>query len=158
MRWLPIVAVALLVAAPAVPAFKGKPAPLPGPVPAAELRGQLVAGLQAERARGVIFLRDGTGAVLRIAVSQATVSYSQAVPREVQRRKPAPGALLPGAEVLVTALVDASSGEWTASHIEILPRPKTNVAAKPQKQVQDEEDDESADDPLESAAANRRTA
>ncbi len=37
-----------------------------------------------------------------------------------ERRQPAGKALVPGTEVRVTALVDANSGEWTASRVEVI--------------------------------------
>lgn len=61
--------------------------------------------------------RDGN--VRRVVVKTAAVVYDSTVPTK-ERQQSARKSLVPGAEVRVTALVDAKSGEWTASRVEVI--------------------------------------
>jgi hypothetical protein len=61
--------------------------------------------------------RDGN--VRRVIVVNAAIVYDPQVPA-ADRTQSARRALVPGVEVRVTALVDASSGEWTASRVEVI--------------------------------------
>jgi hypothetical protein len=82
-------------------------------------RGEVVEPPQGERSMGVLFLMGRDGNVRRVIVTRAAVVYAETVPTG-DRVKPARRALIPGAEVRVTALVDAKSGEWTASKVEVI--------------------------------------
>jgi hypothetical protein len=82
-------------------------------------RGQVVAAPRGERSAGLLYLKGHDGNVRRVVVVRAAVVYDAAVPVG-ERKKSAKLALTPGAEVRVTALVDADSGEWTASRVEVI--------------------------------------
>ncbi len=88
-------------------------------------RGEVVRPPRGERLPGLLYLKGLDGNVRRVIVARAAIVYDAAVPA-VDRRQPAGRALVPGAEVRVTALVDAVSGEWTASRVEVI----TNHAGK----------------------------
>ncbi len=70
-------------------------------------------------AHGLLYLMGRDGNVRRVVVARAAIVYDATVPRGA-RQRPARRALVPGTEVRVTALVDASSGEWTASRVEVI--------------------------------------
>ncbi|MDR3765127.1 MAG: hypothetical protein P4M01_13645 [Acidobacteriota bacterium] len=143
VRWLTLVALAWMVASPAAPAWRTKAEARPAAAPEAKLHGWLVAGPRAERAAGRVFLLGEDGAVLRVVTTRAAVVYSHAVPRNEQRVMPT--VLVPGAEVTLTAMVDPSSGEWTASRVEILKLHAKPPARKPAKDADaDDEDDDPA--------------
>jgi hypothetical protein len=82
-------------------------------------RGEVVKPPQGERSFGLLYLMGRDGNVRRVIVTRAAVVYAETVPTG-DRVKPARRALIPGAEVRVTALVDAKSGEWTASRVEVI--------------------------------------
>lgn len=154
VRWFMSVALALLVTAPGAPASEAKPELRSQPVAEGAFHGELVAGPRAERAPGVLWVRGDDGNVLRVVAARAAVVYEASAPKDAEHRMPALHALVPGAEVEVTALLDAQSGEWNASRVEIL----THHAVKPHKDASaQDEDDDGVDDPLQSAQANRRT-
>ncbi len=88
-------------------------------------RGEVVNPPHGERSAGLLYLRGRDGNVRRVIVARAAIVYDAAVPSS-ERRQPAVRVLLPGTEVRVTALVDADSGEWTASRVEVI----TNHAGK----------------------------
>jgi hypothetical protein len=82
-------------------------------------RGEVVRPPRGEWSSGLLYLKGRDGNVRRVIVTQAAIVYDAAVSRG-DRRKPAGKALVPGVEVRVTALVDANSGEWTASRVEVI--------------------------------------
>jgi len=82
-------------------------------------RGQVVRPPRGEQSAGLLYLMGRDGNVRRVIVAQAAIAYDPAVPTG-ERAKPARQALVPGTEVRVTALVDAISGEWTASRVEVI--------------------------------------
>jgi hypothetical protein len=82
-------------------------------------RGEVVRPPRGEWSAGLVYLRGRDGNVRRVVVAKAAIVYDAAVPVG-DRRQPAGRALVPGTEVRVTALVDASSGEWTASRVEVI--------------------------------------
>lgn len=83
------------------------------------LRGEVVRAPRAERLADVLYLMGSDGNVRRVVVAQAAIVYDPGVPA-ADRVQAACRALVPGAEVRVTALVDADSGEWTASRVEVI--------------------------------------
>ncbi len=82
-------------------------------------RGEVVRPPRNERSAGLLYLLGRDGNVRRVIVTRAAVDYDAAVPAG-DRTQSARRALVPGTEVRVTALVDAESGEWTASRIEVI--------------------------------------
>lgn len=83
-------------------------------------RGEVVRPPEGERsAAGLLYLMGHDGNVRRVIVAQAAIVYDPEVPI-AERNRPARQALVPGTEVRVTALVDAKSGEWTASRVEVI--------------------------------------
>ncbi len=82
-------------------------------------RGEVVLPPRGERSPGLLYLKGRDGNVRRVIVARAAIVYDAAVPSS-NRRQPAGRALVPGTEVRVTALVDAASGEWTASRVEVI--------------------------------------
>lgn len=82
-------------------------------------RGEVVAAPRGERSAGLLYLRGRDGNVRRVVVVRAAIVYDSAVAAR-DRAKAAKKALVPGMEVRVTALVDARSGEWTASRVEVI--------------------------------------
>ena len=82
-------------------------------------RGEVMRAPQGEQSTGLLYLMGRDGNVRRVVVARAVIVYGSSVPsgeRILSARK----ALVPGAEVRVTALVDAKSGEWTASRVEVI--------------------------------------
>ena len=79
-------------------------------------RGIMVKGPRSEP--GWIYLLGRNGAVRRVEVSRARISYSQSVPQSDRALKPE-ASLREGAELRITAEQD-SDGEWRATEIEIL--------------------------------------
>lgn len=82
-------------------------------------RGEVVRGPRGERSANLLYLMGRDGNVRRVIVTQAAIVYDSAVPTG-ERVRPARQSLVPGTEVRVTALVDATSGEWTASRVEVI--------------------------------------
>lgn len=82
-------------------------------------RGEVVQPPRAERASGMLYLVGNDGNVRRVVMAHAEVVYD-AMSGADARSEPARKALVPGTEIRVTALVDAESGEWTASRVEII--------------------------------------
>jgi hypothetical protein len=82
-------------------------------------RGEVVLAPRGERSPGLLYLMGRDGNVRRVIVARAAIVYESTVPSG-KRQKLAGKALAPGTEVRVTALVDAASGEWTASRVEII--------------------------------------
>jgi hypothetical protein len=91
--------------------------------------------------------------VRRVAVVRAAIVYDATVPKDEQRRMPAQHALVPGTEVRVTALVDAQSGEWTASRVEVI----AQHAAKFEDDYGDEDTDAAPADLRRTELLARRT-
>lgn len=79
-------------------------------------RGTIVDNPRA--AKGWIYVQGRNGTARRVEISRAKVLYDEDVPAAERRPKPEE-ALVPGAEVRVTAEQD-SDGEWHATQIEIL--------------------------------------
>jgi len=82
-------------------------------------RGEVVRPPRGERSAGLLYLMGRDGNVRRVILARAAVVYDPGVPSG-DRRQSARKSLVPGAEVRVTALVDAESGEWTASRVEVI--------------------------------------
>jgi hypothetical protein len=81
--------------------------------------GEVVRAPRGEHSAGLLYLRGRDGNVRRVVVTRAAIEYDAAVAKG-DRVLPARRALVPGTEVRVTALVDADSGEWTASRVEVI--------------------------------------
>jgi hypothetical protein len=81
-------------------------------------RGTIVDAPQSGTGKNWIYVQGRNGTARRVEISRADVSYDEDVP-EANRVKNPSQALVPGAEVRVTA-EQGSDGEWTASTIEIL--------------------------------------
>lgn len=82
-------------------------------------RGEVVRPPRGERSPGLLYLKGRDGNVRRVVLVRAAIVYDASVPIR-DRRQPAGRALVPGTEVRVTALVDANTGEWTASRVEVI--------------------------------------
>jgi hypothetical protein len=82
-------------------------------------RGEVVSAPRGEQSAGLLYLRGRDGNVRRVVVARAAIVYDAQVPSG-DRIQSARRALVPGTEVRVTALVDAKSGEWTASRVEVI--------------------------------------
>jgi hypothetical protein len=82
-------------------------------------RGEVVEAPRGERSAGLLYLRGRDGNVRRVVVVRAAIVYDPTV-AAAQGQKSAKRTLAPGMEVRVTALVDAKSGEWTASRVEVI--------------------------------------
>jgi hypothetical protein len=82
-------------------------------------RGDLVQAPQGKKSAGTIYVQGHDGNVRSVMVNHATIGYDEAYAES--RRGSAMLALVPGTEVRVTAQMDAQSGEWTASRVEIIP-------------------------------------
>lgn len=82
-------------------------------------RGEVVNAPRGERTAGLLYLVGRDGNVRRVVVARAAIVYDAQVPSG-DRTRSARKALIPGTEVRVTALVDAKSGEWTASRVEVI--------------------------------------
>jgi hypothetical protein len=105
-------------------------------------RGEVVHPPRGERSAGLLYLMGRDGNVRRVIVSRASIVYDAGVPSG-DRIQSARKALIPGAEVRVTALVDAKSGEWTASRVEVIAHHSAEF---------DEDDDEDGNSPDEVTA------
>ena len=81
-------------------------------------RGELVGAPKGEQKAGWIYVVSRRAMVRHVNVEHAQVLYADEVP-DAKRLKDASRALLPGAEVMVTAEQD-ESGAWRASEVEIL--------------------------------------
>jgi len=82
-------------------------------------RGEVVRPPRNEHSAGLLYLMGADGNVRRVIVSRAAIDYDSTVPAG-ERKQSAKKALVPGTEVRVTALLDADSGEWTASRVEVI--------------------------------------
>jgi hypothetical protein len=82
-------------------------------------RGEVVNAPQGKSAELAIYLKGHDGNVREVLLTNAVVEYDDAV-AAADRSVPAARALVPGAEVRVTALLDAQSGEWTASQVDVI--------------------------------------
>lgn len=83
-------------------------------------RGDLVRAPQGQQTPEAIYLQGHDGRVRCVIVAHAVIAYDAgAAPTD--QRQPARLALVPGTEVRVTAEMDAQSGEWTASRVEVIP-------------------------------------
>jgi len=109
MRW---VAIGVLVVACAYPNFSLLRAGTPG-----IFRGTVVQGPEAS-GNGWIYLLGRNGKARRVNVSQSQVTYGESVVKR-DRREPASQAVVPGAELRVTAEQD-EQGNWRAVHVEVL--------------------------------------
>jgi hypothetical protein len=83
-------------------------------------RGDLVRVSQGKQAAEAIYLQGRDGNVRCILVARAAIVYDEAA-ASADQKQAARLALVPGTEVRVTAQMDAQSGEWTASRVEIIP-------------------------------------
>lgn len=72
-------------------------------------------------AKGWIYVQGRNGTARRVEISRAKILYDEDVPATERRPKPE-DALIPGAEVRVTA-EQGNDGEWHASQVEILEAP-----------------------------------
>jgi len=99
--------------------------------------GEVVSPPRGEPSVGLLYLLGRDGNVRRVIVKRAAIVYDTSVPFS-DRTGSARTALVPGAEVRVTALVDAKSGEWTASRVEVI--------ARHAAEVENDSDDDSAPD------------
>jgi hypothetical protein len=86
----------------------------------ATLCGDVLKTPHAERMRDVVYVQGQTGNVWRVELAHAEFVFDAAVEGK-DRAKPARKAMVPGANIRVTAIVDAATGEWTASRVEIVP-------------------------------------
>lgn len=77
-----------------------------------------ILGEVADRSPGWMYVRGHNDMLRVVDVSQAEVSYDDAIP-PIRRDKDPATALQPGAEVRVTAEQD-ERGDWRATEIEIL--------------------------------------
>jgi hypothetical protein len=80
--------------------------------------GQVVNGPNLDANKKWVYVQSPKGAVRRVEISAAQVSYDPAVNAKDRQAKAA-DSVHEGAEVRVTASLD-SEGEWKASRIEIL--------------------------------------
>src|SRR5208282_907022 len=83
-------------------------------------RGELVRAPQGKPSELTLYLKGHDGNVREVLLTHAVVEYDDAV-AAADRVEPAARALVPGTEVRVTALMDAESGEWTASQVDVIP-------------------------------------
>ena len=81
-------------------------------------RGTIVDAPESSPGKNWIYVQGRNGTARRVEISRADVSYDEDVPQANRAKNPSE-ALVPGAEVRVTA-EQGSDGEWTASTIEIL--------------------------------------
>ncbi|MGA3125952.1 MAG: hypothetical protein ABSD13_04500 [Candidatus Korobacteraceae bacterium] len=81
-------------------------------------RGEVVRAPRGESPE-MLYVMGRDGNVLRVVLAHAAIVYDATAQGGV-RSQPARKALAPGTEVRVTALVDAGSGEWTASRVEVI--------------------------------------
>jgi hypothetical protein len=82
-------------------------------------RGDLVRGPEGKQAAETIYLKGHDGNVRSVVVTHARFGYDEA--DASAKRGSTIIALVPGTEVRVTAEMDAQSGEWTASRVEVIP-------------------------------------
>jgi hypothetical protein len=115
-------------------------------------RGEVVRPPEGERSAGLLYLLGHDGNVRRVIVAQATIVYDPEVPIG-ERSRPARQALVPGTEVRVTALVDAKSGEWTASRVEVI----AHHAAQFEDDYGDGDGPDEVTGPRENSVASSRT-
>lgn len=97
-------------------------------------RGTVVEGDKGAPQAGWLYVRGRNGAIRRVDISQAAVSYDDAVPAD-ERKTSAREQLAVGAEVRVTAEQNGD-GEWRASRIEVIkPAPVRSAAQEPAGQI-----------------------
>jgi len=82
--------------------------------------GDLVGAPAGKQAADSIYLQGSDGSVRCVIVAHAVITYDTGG-APADRSRPARFALVPGTEVRVTAAMDAQSGEWTASRVEVIP-------------------------------------
>lgn len=90
-------------------------------------RGEVVHAPKGEQvSAGLLYLLGRDGNVRRVVVARARVVYDASVaPKD--RAQAARKMLIPGTEVRVTALLDAHSGEWTASRVVVIAHHEASV-------------------------------
>jgi hypothetical protein len=81
--------------------------------------GKLVSSPQGKQTGLEIYLKGPDGNVRPIMLTHAYVEYND-VSAVAEQRPLASEALVPGADVRVTALFDAQTEEWTASSVEVI--------------------------------------
>ncbi len=81
--------------------------------------GDLVEAPQGIASAEMIYVQGHDGNVRSVVVTHAAFRYDEA--DASANRRPAIIVLVPGTEVQVTAEMDAQSGEWIASRVEIIP-------------------------------------
>lgn len=86
--------------------------------PEGSFRGTIVDPPQPSPGNNWIYVQGRNGAARRVEISRAKVIYDEDVPAANRASNPS-DALVPGAEVRVTA-EQGSDGEWWASSVEIL--------------------------------------
>jgi hypothetical protein len=107
----------------------------------ASFRGKVIEFPTGNEARGMIFVMGRNGALRRVQVGSARVSYDQHIPLKLRHKQPNES-LKHGAEVRVTA-EENGHGLWRARSIEILgvpgaPAPEPRAHAKPKLPQRDE--------------------
>lgn len=80
--------------------------------------GDLVDAPQGTRSAEMIYVQGHDGKVRSVVVTHAT--FGDGAADASAKRGAKVIALVPGAEVRVTARLDAQSGEWTASRVDII--------------------------------------
>jgi hypothetical protein len=83
-------------------------------------RGDLVEAPQGKQSAEKIYVQGHDGNVRSVVVTHARIGYDEAN-ASANHGGPTIIALVPGTEVRVTAEMDAQSGEWTASRVEVIP-------------------------------------
>jgi hypothetical protein len=83
-------------------------------------QGDLVEAPQGKQSAEMIYVQGHDGNVRSVVVTHARIGYDEAN-ASANHGGPTIIALLPGTEVRVTAEMDAQSGEWTASRVEVIP-------------------------------------
>jgi hypothetical protein len=83
-------------------------------------RGDLIEVPQGNQSSEMIYVQGPDGKVRSVVVTHATVRYDAAY-AAANPSQSSIIVLVPGTEVQVTAQMDAQSGEWTASRVEIIP-------------------------------------
>jgi hypothetical protein len=77
---------------------------------------------------GWIYVQGRNGGIRKVDISHASITYGDDVPARSRDSQPR-GALVSGTEVRVTA-EQGSDGEWRATLVEILKRPKSQKIGK----------------------------
>lgn len=84
------------------------------------LLGDLIRAPEGKQAVESIYLQGHDGSVRCVIVAHAMITYDAGI-ASADQSQPARLALVPGTEVRVIAAMDAQSGEWTASRVEVIP-------------------------------------